>query len=75
MLTFLKADFLREALKRVASSNDTKTTVLGAAASALLLANIDWAKLLHGDSAEEGKAVGAVIVAAIGYYTNKPAKQ
>jgi hypothetical protein len=71
---FIKADFLREALKRVASSNDTKTTILGVGAGALLAANLDWTKLLHGDSGELGKATGAVIVAALGYYTNKASK-
>lgn len=72
MLTFLKVDFTKAILGRVASSNDTKATVLGAIAGALLVANLDWGKLFAGDAGQIGQAVGAVIAVLIGYYTNKP---
>jgi hypothetical protein len=75
MLTFIKADFTKALLSRVAASNDTKVTILGIAAGGLLAANLDWGKLFHGDSAELGKAVGAVVAVLIGYYTNKPDKK
>jgi hypothetical protein len=74
MLTFVKADFTKAMLSHIAGDNDTKTTLLGIAAGGLLTANLDWGKLFHGDSAECGKAAGAVIAVAIGYYTNKPSK-
>ena len=74
MLTFVKADFAKAMLGRLANSNDTKATILGLAAGGLLTANLDWGKLLHGDSAQLGQAAGAVIAVLIGYYTNKPDK-
>ena len=51
--------------------NDGKTTFLGVAGAALMAASINWAKLFAGDSGEIGKAAGALVVAALGYYTNK----
>jgi len=74
MLTFIKSDFAKAALSKLAHDNDTKTTVLGIAAAGLLTANLDWSKLFHGDSAELGKAAGAIVAILIGYYTNKPNK-
>lgn len=72
MLTTLKINFVKACLGGLAKSNDTKTTVLGLAAAALIGAQLDWAKLLHGDPQALGEAVGAVVAALIGYYTNKP---
>jgi hypothetical protein len=72
MITFIKADFAKALLSRVANDNDTKTTILGLAAGALLAANLNWGLLFKGDSGELGKAAGAVIAVLIGYYTNKP---
>ena len=74
MVTFVKAAFAKGLLGKVASDNDTKTTVLGLAAGALLAGQIDFGKLMAGDSGEIGKAAGCVVAAAIGYYTNKPNK-
>lgn len=56
------------------ASNDAKTTLLGIAAGGLLAANLDWAKLFNRDRAELAKAGGAVIVAMLGFYTNKPSE-
>lgn len=72
MLTFVKADFAREAVKRIAASNDHKTTILGVVAGLLIAAQLDWGKLVNGDSVEMGKAAGAVVAGLVGYYTNKP---
>lgn len=74
MLTFLKADFAKALLGRVARDNDTKTTVLGIMAGGLLAANLDWGKLLAGDPNQIGNAAGAVIAVLVGYYINKPNK-
>lgn len=52
-------------------NNDTKTTILGLAAGALLAAGIDWGKFFVGDHAEWSRAAGAVIVGLLGYWTNK----
>jgi hypothetical protein len=67
MLAFLKA-----LLARLATSNDTKATILGIVAGGLLAANLDWGKLIAFDSAQLGQAAGAVIAVLIGYYTNRP---
>jgi hypothetical protein len=72
MFTFVKVDFAKALLGRLTASNDTKTTVLGIAAAGLLAANLDWGRLFHGDSVQLGQAAGALVAAAIGYYTNKP---
>lgn len=74
MFTFVKADFTKALLGKVARDNDTKTTLLGFVAAGLLAANLDWGKLIQGDSTQIGQAVGAAVAVAIGYYTNKPTK-
>lgn len=71
---FIKVPFIKSCLGRIASSNDTKTTVLGVVAAAVLASEIDYGKLLNGDGGEIGKVVGVVVVALIGYYTNKHPK-
>lgn len=68
---FLKIPFIKNFLGNIAKSNDTKTTVLGVIAATLIGSSIDWGKLLNGDLAEIGKAVGAVVAAVFGYYSNK----
>lgn len=75
MLTFVKAAFAKSMVSKLANDNDTKTTILGLAASAVITSQIDFGKLLSGDSTEIGKAAGAVIAALIGYYTNKANKK
>lgn len=74
MLAFVKADFAKALLGRLAKDNDTKTTLLGIAAAALIAAQLDWGKLVAGDSAELGKAAGAVVAGLLGFYTNKKDK-
>jgi len=72
---FIKSDIIKTVLKKVSSDPDTQTTVLGVAGGALLAANVDWGKVIgQHDGVEIGKAVGALIVAIFGFYTNKPKK-
>ena len=59
-------------LGQLAHNNDTKTTMLGLAAGALLTSQLDFGKLLQKDPDELGKAAGVVIAVLIGYWTNKP---
>lgn len=68
---FIKGDVVKIALKKIAGDNDTKTTVLGAAASAVLLAQIDWGKLFQKDPNQIGLLIGALVTGIFGYYTNK----
>ena len=75
MFAFVKADFLKSIVGTVAKSNDHKTTLLGALAASIMMGTqVDWGKLVNGDSSEIGKVVGAVIVGLIGYLTNKKDK-
>lgn len=71
---FFKTEVIKVALKKVAGDNDTKTTVLGVAASAVLAGQIDWGKLFQKDPQQIGLLVGALVTAVYGYYTNKPNK-
>jgi hypothetical protein len=56
-------------------TNNTKATVLGLIAAALIGTKIDWSLLLHGDPGQIGTAFGVVVAAVIGYYTNRPEKK
>lgn len=71
---FIKGDIIKAALRNVAGNNDTKATILGFVASAVLAAQIDYGKLLQKDPNEIGKAVGVLVAAVFGYYTNKKDK-
>lgn len=75
MLTFVKADFAKALVGVLAKNNDRKTTILGLVAAALLASQINWKLLVQGDGTAIGTAVGVVVAALIGYYTNKPDKQ
>ena len=50
---------------------DHKVTVLGVLAAALLGSKIDFGKLLEADPTEISNAATAVIMALIGFYSNK----
>lgn len=54
---------------------DVLTTVFGAIISAVVMLNVDYGKVLAGDTAEQGKIVGAVVVAVFGWLTNKTNKE
>lgn len=58
-------------VKEAAKSNDSKTTILGAVGAGLLASQVDYGKAIGGDQAEIGKAIGAVVFALFGYFTNK----
>ena len=76
-MNFLKKLIGVQVIKNVLSklSADHKTTLVGVLGAALLTANIDFGKLLEGDSAQITNAVTAVVLALIGYFTNKGGKE
>ena len=55
MVTFIKVRFAKSMLGQLAQNNDTKTTMLGLAAGALLASQLDFGKLLHKDPDELGR--------------------
>lgn len=73
-ITFVKGKFAEAFVSRLAMSNDTKATVLGLVAAAILASGVDWGKAIQGDSTELGKVAGAVVTALLGHYINKPDK-
>ena len=76
MFTFIKADFLKAIVGTIAKSNDHKATLLGALGVAIIgTTQVDWGKLVNGDSTEIGKVVGAIVVGLLGYFTNKKEKE
>lgn len=72
LVNSIKANIVKTFVQNVAKSNDHKTTLLGAVAAGVLATQIDFSKLMLGDKTELSKAVGAVVLALLGYYTNKP---
>ena len=58
-------------LKGNAMKNDKVTTLLGALLGAGVWAQVDVPKLLAGDHAEIAKVVGGLVIALLGYFTNK----
>jgi hypothetical protein len=68
----IAAKFIESTLGKL--SHDSKTTILGVLAGALLAGNVDFGKLITGDVGEISKAVASLVVAAFGYYTNKKEK-
>lgn len=55
------------------AASEPKTTLLGAALAALIAANVNYDKLLQFDPQEIAKAVAALLVALLGYFTNHKA--
>jgi len=74
MWNFLKALFTKSFLKKLAGDNNSKTTLLGFLAAALLAANVEWSKVLAGEPAEIGQAAAVLIAALWGWFTNRPEK-
>jgi len=72
MLTGVKARIIKAFISSIARSNDTRTTIMGIVAAALIAAQLDWTALLKGDPDQIGMAAGAVVAALWGYWTNKP---
>jgi hypothetical protein len=72
MLTGVKARIIKAFVGSIAKSNDTRTTIMGIVAAALIAAQLDWTALLKGDPDQIGMAAGAVVAALWGYWTNKP---
>lgn len=74
IVTAIKGDIVKAALKKVAGDNDTKTTALGTIAAGLLASQIDWGKLFQKDPTQIGLLVGTVVTLLFGYFTNKKDK-
>ena len=55
-------------------SNDGKTSILGVVLAAIIGTQIDWTKVFHLDPATWGQLAAAVVVAVMGWLTNKPDK-
>jgi hypothetical protein len=72
MLTGVKARIIKAFIGSIARSNDTRTTIMGIIAAALIAAQLDWTALLRGDPDQIGLAAGAIVAALWGYWTNKP---
>lgn len=62
----VQGKLVRKAVKSVAA--EYKTTILGGALMALLGANVDFSKVLEGDTQQIGAAVIALLVGALGWY-------
>jgi hypothetical protein len=79
MLAFLRnfvtRAFINGALAELIKNPDTATTAIGAAAAVLIGAHVDWSALIFAHQlSQAGIAIGAILAAALGYYTNKPHK-
>ena len=53
---------------------DYATTAAGVIGAAIQASNVDWTKLLHGDQAEQGTLIGAVVLAFLGWAIKHPVK-
>lgn len=67
----IEGTILGTVVKKIAAS-EPRTTILGTVLGGVVLAQIDYGKLLAGDPTQIGNAVAAIVVAVIGYYTNHP---
>jgi hypothetical protein len=69
---FIEAAFIKAFLSKIAKDPDTQTSVLGFIAAALLACKeVDWSKVLNGDPGAIGTLVACVVVALLGWRTNK----
>jgi hypothetical protein len=71
---FIKAQIVKTTLSNLANNNDLKTTILGVVLAGVQASNLDYGKLLQGDSTQIANAITAVLLAVFGYFTNKKAK-
>jgi hypothetical protein len=66
------ATALGSLLRSLATSNDTKTTIVGAIAGAMLaIPGLDLQKVIAGDTASIARVVAGLLVALIGYLATK----
>jgi formate/nitrite transporter FocA (FNT family) len=70
----IKGMMLKSFINKLAS-NDNKVTILSMVASTIIAAKVDYGKLVNLDPNEVGNMVGAIVIAVLGYYTNKPNKE
>lgn len=53
-------------------NTDRLTTIIGAVLASVLATNVDWQAVFDGDPRQISAVVVAVLVALLGYFTNKP---
>ncbi len=72
---FIQSAFIKAFLGKIAKDPDTQATVLGFVAAAILAAkDLEWNKVLAGDSGAIGTLVACIVVALLGWRTNKTKK-
>lgn len=69
LLKDVEGGVLSKVISNLAAS-EPKTTILGAILAGIVASHTSYAKLLSGDSDAISTVVAAVVVAAIGYFTN-----
>lgn len=67
--SLVKGKILGTVIQKVADS-EPRTTIAGAALSGLIASNIDYNKLVQGDTQQIATAIAALLVAVISYFTN-----
>lgn len=59
-------------LKSLASDKDTRTTITGLIAGAIVaIPGLDWSKVIVGDPAQIAKLVSGLLIALIGFWATK----
>lgn len=70
MPDWILSRIIKSLLENLAGKDRGRTTLIGFIAAALMVHNLDFAKVLHGDPAQVQTAIDAAIAALFGYYTN-----
>lgn len=65
---------MKELRSYLIEHGDGITTVAGLLISFIVAANVDYGKAMHGDATEQGKLIGAALLALKSWLTNKPSK-
>lgn len=65
---------MSDKLKEIVKSPDHQATAAGVILGTVIAAEVDFPALLAGDTAEAGKAAGAVLVGVLGFLFNRGKK-
>jgi hypothetical protein len=69
----LAAEGIVSVLKSLAGSNDTKTTITGIVAGAVVaIPGLDWSQVLAGDPMSIARLLSGFVIAQVGYLATKP---